>query len=173
MRGVTRSRILMLTDPGTHCDRTKSFFEKHGIAPDRVDFLPRVKPDKYFKYYHRIDLGLDSFPYNGHTTSLDSFFMGVPVVTIIGDTPVSRAGYCQLMNLGLPELAAKSPSDFVRLAIAYANNWNLLADIRANLRPRMQASPLMDEPRFAKNIEQAYRTMWQQHCKTEKTEPVA
>jgi predicted O-linked N-acetylglucosamine transferase (SPINDLY family) len=164
MRGVTRSRLLTLTPEGTHRQRMQAFFERRGISADRVDFVNRTPADKYLRAYHRIDLGLDSFPYNGHTTGLDSFYMGVPIVTMIGDTPVSRAGWCQLMNLGLPELAAKTPSEFVRLAIEVANNWPRLAELRAGMRERMAASPLMDETRFTRNIEAAYRTVWKRWC---------
>jgi len=164
MRNVTRSRLIMMTADGSHRRRTQAFFEHRGIAPDRIDFVPRTMPDKYMRVYHRIDLGLDSFPYNGHNTSIDSFYMGVPVVTIVGDSPVSRAGWSQLKNLNLLYLAGQSPADFVRIAIELANNWQHLAELRQQLRPRMQASPLMNEKLFAESIEQAYRGMWQRWC---------
>jgi predicted O-linked N-acetylglucosamine transferase (SPINDLY family) len=165
MRGVTRSRLIMLTPEGSHRIRTQRFLEKQGIALDRVDFVPRMPSEKYLRAYHRIDLGLDSFPYNGHTTSLDSSYMGVPVVTIIGNTPVSRAGWCQLSNMGMPELAAKTPSEFVKIATELANNWPRLAEYRATLRRKMAASPLMDQKRFAESIELAYRELWINWCK--------
>src|SRR5579863_9684706 len=98
--------------------------------------------------YHRIDLGLDSFPYNGHTTSLDSFWMGVPVITLPGQTPVSRAGWCQLSNLGLTELAGQSPEEFVRIAVELARDLPRLIALRSTLRQRMEQSPLMDASRF-------------------------
>ncbi|MCL2641293.1 MAG: hypothetical protein FWD53_10640, partial [Phycisphaerales bacterium] len=163
MQNVTRSRLIMMTPDGSHRQRTRSFFEHRGITPDRIDFVPRTMPDKYMRTYHRIDLGLDSFPYNGHNTSIDSFYMGVPVITIVGNSPVSRATYSQLTNLNLPELAGKSPAEFVRIATELANNWPHLAELRQNLRPRMQASPLMNEKLFAESIEQAYRDMWNRH----------
>src|SRR5437764_374962 len=114
--------------------------------------------------YHRIDLGLDSFPYNGHTTSLDSFWMGVPVVTLVGQTPVARAGWCQLFNLALPELAAHTPEQFVQIAVSLARDLPRLAELRATLRQRMEQSPLMNASRFARKIEAAYRHMWHKWC---------
>ena len=114
--------------------------------------------------YHRIDLGLDTFPYNGHTTSLDSIWMGVPVVTLVGQTPVSRAGWCQLSNLGLPELAGKTPEEFVSIAAALAKDLPRLQGLRQNLRQRMEQSPLMDASGFARGIEVAYRQMWRRWC---------
>jgi predicted O-linked N-acetylglucosamine transferase (SPINDLY family) len=114
--------------------------------------------------YHQIDIGLDTFPSNGHTTSLDSFWMGVPVVTHVGQTIVGRAGYCQLKNLGLAELIAETPEQFIAIAAGLAGDLARLASIRASLRERMEKSPLMDAPRFAGHVEAAYRAIWQRWC---------
>jgi len=107
---------------------------------------------------------LDTFPYNGHTTSLDSLWMGVPVVTLVGQTVVGRAGLSQLMNLGLPELIAETPQQFVDVAVRLAGDLPRLAELRATLRGRMEGSPLMDAPRFAKNVEAVYRDVWRRWC---------
>jgi len=112
--------------------------------------------------YHRVDVGLDSFPYNGHTTSLESFWMGVPVVTLMGKTAVSRAGFCQASNLGLPELAGSTAAEFVKIAVGLATDLPRLRELRMTLRQRMERSPLMDTRKFARNIEAAYREMWRQ-----------
>jgi predicted O-linked N-acetylglucosamine transferase (SPINDLY family) len=111
-----------------------------------------------------VDIVLDTFPYNGHTTSLDALWMGVPVVSLAGNAPVSRAGLSQLSNLGLPELVARSESEYVTIAERLAADLPRLAELRATLRPRMQASPLMDASRFARNVEAAYRSMWERWC---------
>jgi len=157
---VPNSRLLLLSHEGDHRQRTVNQLQQAGIAPGRVEFVPRQSHLKYLELYHRVDLGLDSFPYNGHTTSLDSFWMGVPVVTLVGQTPVSRAGWCQLSNLGLPELAGQTTEQFVQIAVNLANDLPRLQQLRSTLRQRMEASPLMDAPRFARNIEAAYRQMW-------------
>ena len=114
--------------------------------------------------YDKVDIGLDTFPYNGHTTSLDSFWMGVPVVTLVGQTVVGRAGLSQLTNLGLKDLAAFSPDQFVRLAVELAKDQARLKDLRSGLRQRMQHSPLMDAVGFTRGIEQAFRGMWRDWC---------
>src|SRR5258707_1158915 len=89
-----------------------------GIRPSTiVSSRPR---SQYLELYYQIDIGLDTLPYNGHTTSLDSYWMGVPVITLVGQTVVGRAGFSQLMNLGLPELIAKKPEEYVRLAAELA-----------------------------------------------------
>jgi len=109
----------------------------------------------------RIDIGLDTFPYNGHTTSLDSLWMGVPVVSLVGRRAVSRAGWSQARNLGLAdELVGQTPEDFVRLVVGLAGDLPRLAQMRGELRQRMENSPLMDAKRFARNVEEAYRQMW-------------
>jgi predicted O-linked N-acetylglucosamine transferase (SPINDLY family) len=117
------------------------------------------------KLYQNIDIGLDSFPYNGHTTSLDSLWMGVPVVTLIGQTPVSRAGWSQLSNLGLTELASPTAEGFVSIALDLANDLSRLGSLRATLRQRMERSPLMDAPAFARGVEVSYRRMWTTFCR--------
>jgi predicted O-linked N-acetylglucosamine transferase (SPINDLY family) len=135
-----------------------------GIGSDRIEWFTTASRRNYLAAYHRIDIGLDTVPYNGHSTSLDSFWMGVPVVTMVGPTVVGRAGLCQAMNLGLPELVAWSPEQYVQRAADLAADLPRLAALRDTLRPRMQASPLMDGPRFARNVESAYRQMWVAWC---------
>ena len=114
--------------------------------------------------YHRLDMVLDPFPYNGHTTSLDALWMGVPVISLTGQTPVSRAGLSILTNAGLPELVARSEQKYLKVAVELAGDLPRLAGLRAALRSRMERSLLMDAPRFARGIEAAYRTMWRRWC---------
>ncbi len=160
LRGVPGSSLLLLAKKGSHRERTRAFLANHGVAPERVEFCdPQAQP-AYLALYNRVDVGLDTVPYNGHSTSLDSFWMGVPVVTLVGKTVVGRAGLSQLTNLGLAELAATEPEDFVRLAIELAENQQRLQGLRAGLRDRMKQSPLMDAVEFARGIETAYRKMW-------------
>jgi predicted O-linked N-acetylglucosamine transferase (SPINDLY family) len=164
MAGVADSRLLLLADEGAHRQRTLHLLAAQGIAPQRVSFFGKRPRPEYLKLYQQIDLGLDTLPYNGHTTSLDSYFMGVPVVTLVGRTVVGRAGLSQLTNLGMPELIARTDAEFVAIARGLARDVSRLAQLRATLRARMQASPLMDGAAFARNIEAAYRQMWRQWC---------
>ncbi len=160
LKAVEPSRLLILADEGSHRRRTLDLLAKEGVPSERMEFVAHQPRPRYLTYYHGIDIGLDTVPYNGHTTSLDSFWMGVPVVTLVGQTVVGRAGFSQLMNLGLPELIAASPEQYVRIAAELAGDLPRLADLRATLRQRMGASPLMDAPRFARNVEAAYQAMW-------------
>ena len=127
-----------------------------------MGFLPGFK---YFELYQEIDIGLDPFPYGGGTTTCDGMWMGVPVVTFAGETGVSRGGLSLLSNLGLPDLAADNAEDYVRIAADLACNLDRLKNLRAELRQRMQRSPLMDGRRFARNVEAAYRQMWERWCR--------
>jgi predicted O-linked N-acetylglucosamine transferase (SPINDLY family) len=161
LKSTDRSRLIVLSAEGRQREGVLSILATEGVTGDRVSFVSNKPRRKYLNYYHDIDIGLDTFPYNGHTTSLDSFWMGVPVVTLVGSTVVGRAGVSQLMNLGLPDLIAASPDQFVAIAMALANDLPRLRILRASLRHRIQKSPLMDAQRFARNIEAAYREMWQ------------
>ena len=117
--------------------------------------------------FHQIDILLDTFPYNGYTTTLDSLWMGVPVLTLAGDTNVSRAGVSLLSNVGLPNWIATSADDYVERAIRFASDVPALSKLRSNLRQRMQTSPLMDAAGFIPKIESAYRNMWRKWCEAE------
>jgi len=164
LRGVAGSRLTLLAGEGSHRQETVNRLTDEGISRDRVTFVPRRSRAQYLASYHGIDIGLDTIPYNGHTTSLDSTWMGVPVVTLVGSTVVGRSGLSQLTNLGLPELIATSPEQYVQIAVDLAQDWPRLSRLRSTLRERMRASPLMDAPRFTRNLEAAYRQMWRRWC---------
>ncbi len=164
LNSVKNSRLLLLTAEGSHRQKTLEILREQGIAPERITFSKMLPHAEYLAMYRDIDIGLDALPYNGHSTSLDSFWMGVPVVTLVGKTVAGRAGFSQLMNLGLPELVARTPEEFVRITADLAGDVPRLAALRAGLRKRMRASPLMDAKGFARGIEAAYREMWKQWC---------
>ncbi|HEY5313356.1 MAG TPA: tetratricopeptide repeat protein [Pirellulales bacterium] len=161
MCAVPNSRLLLLA-PREARPRVLEALQSGGVDPQRVEFVDRAPRARYLAYYHRIDLGLDTFPYNGHTTTLDSMWMGVPVITLIGDAPAGRAGWSQLNNLGLEHLAATSEAGFVRLACEMVGKIDELSALRASLRDRLMHSPLADGAAFARHMEVAYRTLWQQ-----------
>jgi predicted O-linked N-acetylglucosamine transferase (SPINDLY family) len=161
MNVVQASRLLMLCPEGRTQERVRAFLGARGIATERVEFVGFAPRQEYLRQYQRIDLALDPFPCNGMTTTCDALWMGVPVLTLPGEMPVSRAGLSLLSTIGLGELAASSEEDYARMAVELAGDLPRVADLRATLRPRMLASPLMDAPRFARNVEAAYRTMWE------------
>ncbi len=167
---VEGSRLVLLAKSGSHRSRTAGFLRDRGIAPERLDFLdyrPALEGHSqghYLRRYERIDLALDTFPYNGMTTTFDALWMGVPVVSLVGRFSLGRAGLSLLSNVGLPEFAVESREEYVQRAIECARDTRRLAELRATLRPRMEASPLLDAPSLARHVEAAYRTMWRRWC---------
>jgi predicted O-linked N-acetylglucosamine transferase (SPINDLY family) len=153
---VPRSTITLLAPVGEARRAMLGRFEARGVTPDRVRFVEYQARQAYLETYRGIDVALDTFPYNGHTTSLDAFWMGVPVVTLVGPAVVGRAGYSQAMNLGLPELVAPDADRFVEVAVGLSADLEHLASLRDELRGRMERSPLMDAARFARNLEAAF-----------------
>jgi predicted O-linked N-acetylglucosamine transferase (SPINDLY family) len=161
---VRDSRLLLLAPQGRARRKVIERFGNAGVTADRIEFVTHQPRDAYLRTYHRIDIGLDTFPYNGHMTSLDALWMGVPVVTRIGQMAVGRAGWSQLSNLNMTELAAHSADQFIEIVTSLASNMDHLAAIRSNLRQRMLQSPLTDAKRFAQSIEQSFRGIWQTWC---------
>jgi len=161
---VSDSRLLILAHAGGQRDRALEFFRGLKIDPARVEFVSPRPRDAYLALYQQLDIALDTFPYNGHTTSFDALWMGVPVVSLVGRMPVGRAGLSLLNNVGLPELAVKTQEDFIATARRLAGDLPRLAALRAGLRARMEASPLMDAQRVARDMEVAYRQVWRAYC---------
>ncbi len=164
LQALPGARLLIQSPPGAHRDAVIQLFQAGGIAPDRVEFVPRVSRRAYLDRFHQLDLCLDPFPYNGHTTTLDALWMGVPVVTLAGRTGVGRAGVSVLSNLGVPELIAETPAQYVAIATALAADQERLAALRAGLRARMESSPLLDAKQYAADVQAAFRAMWTTWC---------
>ncbi|HEV7372875.1 MAG TPA: hypothetical protein VGO20_27540, partial [Arenibaculum sp.] len=114
--------------------------------------------------YGEVDVALDPFPYSGGLTTLEAFWMGVPVVTLPERRFVSRHTLAHASVLGHPEWAARDADDYVRIAARLASDPDALAAVRAGLRSGMAASPLCDGPRFTRNLEAAFRAMWRDWC---------
>ena len=161
---IPRSRLLMLCPPGRHREAVQQVFERAGVAPNRIGFTPRLPHQDYLRLYARVDLCLDTVPYPGHTTSLDSLWMGVPVVTLAGQTTAGRGGVSLLSNIGLTNLIARTPDEFVNIVASLATDIVALADLREKLRDRLLASPLMNAKAFATDLEDAFADMWRTYC---------
>lgn len=164
LMAMPSSRLRLLAAEGEARRGILETLAQHGVAAGRVDFVPRQKRPEYLAEFARIDLCLDTLPYNGHTTSLDSMWLGVPVVTRVGRTVVGRAGLSQLSNLKLTELVAYDDDQFVKIATELASDVPRLAELRRTLRQRMKSSPLCDGPRFARGVEAVYRQIWRVWC---------
>jgi protein O-GlcNAc transferase len=164
LASVPGSRLLLRANPGKHLEDVRGYFTRTGVAADRIEFVGRRSWHDYLRSYDRIDVALDPLPYGGGMTTCDALWMGVPVVTLPGRTAIGRGGVSILGTLGLTELVAESPQKYVEIAAALAGDVARLRQLRRELRPRMQASPLLDGRRFAADIEAACRTMWRHWC---------
>lgn len=134
------------------------------IAEDRVILEGWSSFEEYLGAHGRIDVLLDPWPFNGHTTTLHALWMGVPAVTLEGKTHVSRRGAMILRNLGLEELIARSPDQYASIALQLAGDATRLRKLRQALRQRLLDSPLLDASGFMRNLEAAYRRMWECWC---------
>jgi predicted O-linked N-acetylglucosamine transferase (SPINDLY family) len=143
-------------------------FERLGVAADKLIFASHsASHDEHLLRYGEMDISLDTFPYNGVTTSFDALWMGVPVVTMAGKRFISRMGVSILNNLGLECLIADTADEYVHIAATLAHDGQRLNELRTGMRSRMAASPLVDAKRFTCNLERAYRDMWADWCKKE------
>ena len=161
---MPHSRLILRTPPGETAQRARKTLLDCGVAENRIALVGWLPGEDYLRLCRQVDIGLDPFPYPGFTTTLDLLWMGVPVVTLSGPTAVSRGGRSILSNLGLPELVASTPQEYVRIALGLAGDWNRLDTLRRSMRARMLASPQMDAAGFARDMEAAYRQMWRNWC---------
>ncbi len=146
-------------------ERIHELFAAAGIPPQRVELrgeLPVIAD--HLALYGEIDIALDTFPYNGATTTCEALWMGVPVITLAGNAHAGCVGTSLLTHLGMSEFVAKDAEDYVRLALHWAHNRDALERLRAGLRERMAGSSLCDGKSFARQVEQAYREMWTKWC---------
>jgi predicted O-linked N-acetylglucosamine transferase (SPINDLY family) len=163
MHAVPNSKLL-LKFPIT-CDagiRDNFFrqFEALKIPPDRLAIYGWRPIDQHLKLYSQVDIILDTFPWNGYTTTCEALWMGVPVITLSGSSHHSRAGRSILNSLELDIFAASNESEYIKKASTLASNLESLAAIRASMRQRFAQSPLGDPKQLARSIETAYRNMW-------------
>ena len=167
LRAVPGSRLLLRTnaleDPVT-AGLVRQRFGALGIAAERLVLEGKLDYEAHLASYGRLDIALDPFPYTGGTTTVEALWMGTPVLTLKGDRFVAHMGESILHNAGLPEWIATDADDYVARAAAFAADLPGLAALRAGLRARIEASPLMDAPRFARHLETAFRKMWQLWC---------
>ena len=165
---VPGSRLLLkaqaLGDPGL-CASLRQRFAAHGVAAERLTLLGRVDSQQgHMALYQQIDIALDTFPYNGTTTTCEALWMGVPVVSFSGDRHAARVGASLLHACGHTELLGCDVNDYIRIAVSLASDETRLRDYHHKLRGDLQASPLMDGPRFARHFGTALREMWRRSC---------
>lgn len=148
------------------CEQTLARLAKHGIAATRCTLYGMVPRDEYLRNHHQIDVILDTFPFTGGTTTCEALWMGVPTVTLIGETLIARQGASYMHCVGLQDWVATTRDEYVHKAIAFASDLEGLATLRAQLRQQVLASPLMNAQQFAQDFEQLLSGLWQQTLST-------
>lgn len=164
---VASARLLIKykgIDSTSNIDRLVAMFEAEGVDQSRL-ILEGLSPHaELLARYNDVDITLDPFPYSGGLTTYESLWMGVPVITVPGDTFASRHSLSHLSTVGLPELVARDTDDYVTLAVELANDIDRLADLRAGLRDRMSSSPLCNGEKFAVGFAKLMRDIWRKWC---------
>jgi predicted O-linked N-acetylglucosamine transferase (SPINDLY family) len=160
LNAVEGARLLLkarqLADPATG-ERLRRQFESHGVAAARIEFAARTESyHDHMACYGRVDVALDSFPYNGATTTCEALWMGTPVVSLAGGRSVARYGLSLLHAANCAEWAAHGPDEFVAIATGLAGS----RPARAALRARIAKSTLTDARAVAAGLEDAYDAMW-------------
>lgn len=164
LQRVPRSRIVLksffFADAAT-ASRLYSAFAVHGITGDRVTLEPFVPTTRgHLEKYSEIDIALDTFPYNGTTTTCEALWMGVPVVTLRGDHHAGRVGASIMTHAGLSDLIAESIDEYIEKVVNLAADESSLAEMRRKLRSDVSFTSLCDSSQFALSVEAAYRNMW-------------
>jgi protein O-GlcNAc transferase len=168
LRAVPGSRLLLkngsFSQPAVAALRVRQF-EGLGIDPARIEIMPGTSTKReHLEAYARVDVAIDSFPYNGTTTTVEALWMGVPVVCLAGRSHVSRVGMSLLTTLGLGDLVADDAEGYIRIAAAVAGDAARRTELRATLRSRISGSALMDGAGFTRRLESAYRQAWREWC---------
>lgn len=168
LKKIPDSRLIMKTKSFSDrvtCEYAMEQFRMEGIAGDRIELLPwKSSTRQHLDIYNHVDIGLDTFPYNGTTTTCEAMWMGVPVITLAGNTHATRVGVSLLSNIGLTELIANTHEEYVEIAVKLATDIERLQLLRKRLRDMMLNSPLTDANRFTVNLEKCYRMMWEMWC---------
>lgn len=164
LHAVPGSVLWLLAPTSAAVANLRSETEARGISPDRLVFGPPLKLAEHLGRLQLADLALDTYPVTSHTTASDVLWAGVPLVTRIGNSFVSRVAASLLQSLGLAELVADSADDYYQLAKSLATDPGRLSKIRSTLAERRLTAPLFDTERFTRDLERVYAKIWEQHA---------
>lgn len=164
LRAIPDAHMLLGGMPTDENTNIRQWFEDEGIETSRLQLHPKTNIQSYLALHHQVDICLDTFPYNGGTTTMLALSMGVPTLTMTGQTAASRAGACNLGQVGLDDFVTYDQESFVQRAAHWANHLAELSHIRANLRQQFAQSPAGQPDVIAACVAQAWRTMWQRWC---------
>jgi protein O-GlcNAc transferase len=164
LRSVPGSVLWLLEPEAAAAQNLRREASLRGVAPARLVFAPKSAPLAYLARLRAADLFLDTWPYNAHTTASDALWVGVPVVTLAGDTLPSRVAGSQLRALGFGELVTESTAAYEALALCLAREPGRLDAVRDRLWQNRTRAPLFDIPRFVRHLEMLYEEMRRVHA---------
>jgi len=164
LNGLPESRMVVLTGAGSAGDeRVLGAFVRHGVDQERVTLVGRQSQEAFYGLHQTVDICLDTFPFSGGFTTADALWMGVPVVSLAGAASASRQGVAVLVLVGLEDLATDTPAAYALAAIRLAQDLSRLDELRWGLRERLRRT-LGNVQRFTRQLEAAYRGMWEHFC---------
>lgn len=167
LRTVPDSRLI-LKAKSLNSEKARRYlrdqFVQRGIDAERLELLCMLSKTEHFRLYSRVDIALDTFPYNGSTTTCEALWMGVPVITLSGRCHVGRLAASILHQVGLTNFIAYDQPSYLSLAQSLAGDVELRRSLRAGQRELMQESSLMDQSAFTVRMEDCYRRMWAAWC---------
>lgn len=166
LAAVPQSRLILAAVPaGAAQERVRGMLAEHSIDPARITIRERMPYLEFWALHHEVDLALDTYPCNGGTTTCETAWLGVPVVTLAGERYGGvRLGSSMLASMGLHHLIARAPAEYLAIARGLAADVPQLATLRRELRGRMRASALTDSDRFMRSLERCLRDIWRQWC---------
>lgn len=166
LHAVPNARMLIgaIPDTGDVATRLAEWFAAEGIGRERLIFRERAPVLEFLRQHHEVDIALDTFPFSGLTTVLQSLWMGVPTLTLPGRTVPARSGATAMSHAGLAQFVADDADDFVRRGAALASDIPALAELRDGMRERCLASPMFQPEAVAHSVSAALRIMWHRWC---------
>jgi len=166
-RAIPDAKLLMkngaLSNPMI-CESLKAFFEELGVSADRLDLRGQTSRIEHLRATEDIDIILDPLLSNGGATSLETFWLGLPSITLYGSTPASRIGTSFNYGLGLDDFVANSTDEYIAIAQNAASNPGLLEKLRAEIPQRMAQSPMGNAAIYTRATEKIYHSLWLKAC---------
>jgi predicted O-linked N-acetylglucosamine transferase (SPINDLY family) len=164
---VPQSRLFLKTpelDDASNRERVIEHFSNAGVAADRIIMKGRTSWNEHLRAFHQFDLALDPFPHGGGVTTLESYMMGVPVITLRWPTMVGSVSASIITALGQQDWIANSSKEYVELAIQKASDVKSLAELRRQLRGIFTSSLVGNQTAYTQAVEKEYRKLWQEWC---------
>jgi len=164
LEGCNSARLMIGNATPALAERVTSMLAKHDIGSDRLLFRPKVSLTEYLALHGEVDLALDTFPYNGGTTTFHSLWMGVPVIALQGHTALSNVGFTVMSGVQLGEFCAATPDEYVERALYFSEHLLELAAVRDALREKMTTLGNDLSHDVTRYLEDAYSRCWAEFC---------